>query len=544
MAGLRLSSTLVAGAAIAAAALLAAGNEGAAQTSPRGTPTFVISGRGWGHGVGLSQWGAYGFARQGATYDRILAHYYAGTSLGPAPITRVRVLLAQGKRRLTVASEAPFRVRDRLGKTRKLAAGTHTFGPGLRLRPKGASEGRPLPGPLVFLPGAEPLRLGRPYRGQLHVSVANGRLRAVNHVGLEGYLYGVVPMEMPHTWLPEALKTQAVAARTYALAVRKAGGYFDLFPDVRSQVYRGISGEKLSTTAAVNETAGEVVLFRGQIAKTYFFSTSGGRTATVTDVWPSSAPLPYLVSVDDPYDSLSPHHQWGPFMVKSRRLERALHVPGRLLDLRTSVGGSGRVRTVTAVGSAGEVTVSGADVRRELELRSTWFRIGVLSLAPPAAPVTYNSAFSLTGVARGLASVALEQRAPLGTWRPAGPVTPARDGAVAVSMRPRETTEFRLASGTARSAAIRVSVAPLVRFYGMVDPSTLRGYARPLLPGASVAVQRLDGSTWRTQTSASIDANGDFEARLALAPGSYRARLAPGRGYVPGFSPVFRVEPA
>jgi hypothetical protein len=78
----------------------------------------------------------------------------------------------------------------------------------------------------------------------------------------------------------------------------------------------------------------------------------------------------------------------------------------------------------------------------------------------------------------------------------------------------------------------------------MTDASTLRGYARPVLPGASIAVQRLEGNAWRTVTRALIDANGDFEARLAFAPGSYRARLAPGRGFVPGVSPILRVGSA
>ena len=542
-----LSAILVAVAVVTAAgfALLASGRDGAAQTAPaRGTPTFVVTGRGWGHGVGLSQWGAYGFARQGATYDRILAHYYSGTTLGPAPVSRVRVLLVPGKQRLTISSQAPFRVRDGLGETHTLEARAYTFGPGLRLRVDGREAAQPLPGPLLFSPGASPLRLDRPYRGQLQVSVAAGRLRAVNHVGLEGYLFGVVPSEMPHHWLPEALKAQAVAARTYALAVRKIGGDFDLYPDVRSQVYRGIAGEKPSATAAVQATAGRVVLYRGRIAKTYFFSTSGGRTATVTDVWPGSEPTPYLVSVDDPYDSASPHHQWGPLSVKAARLTRVLRAPGRLLDVRASVTPSGRVRTVTAVGSQGESTVTGADVRRALGLRSTWFRMGVLSLAQPVAPATFNSVLTLNGLARGLGSVSLEQRPPRGVWRTVGPVTHGRDGAVSVSTRPRGSSEYRLGSGAAKSAAVRVSVAPLVRFYGMSDAATLRGYARPILPGGSVAVQRLEGNVWRTVARAAIDQNGDFVAQLSLSPGSYRARLAPGRGFVPGVSPVLRVGPA
>jgi stage II sporulation protein D len=508
-------------------------------------PTFVVTGRGWGHGVGLAQWGAYGYAQQGSTYDEILAHYYTGTTLGPAPVARVRVLIADGRPRVAISSEVPFAVRDGLGQLWHLEAGPHAFGPGLRLKTMEAQQPQQLIGPLLFSPGDLALRLdARPYRGQFQVFVAAGSLRVVNQVGLEGYLFGVVPSEMPYTWLPEALKAQAVAARSYALAVRKTGSWFDLYSDTRSQVYLGISVEKPSTTAAVNDTAGEAVLYNGRVATTYFSSSSGGRTAAASEVWPNAPPIPYLVSVDDPYDTISPHHQWGPFVVAPRRLARVLGVRGRLLDVRTTVGSSGRVRTVTADGSQGESSVTGADVRRALSLQSTWFKIGVLSLAQPPGAVTFGAPVSLSGVARSLPAVRLDQRQAGSAWRQVGPVTPEPDGVVNVSARPRMPTDYRLASGSAHSRMAHVSVAPLVRFFGMKDATTLRGYARPLFPGASVALQRLEGTTWTTVVRGTIDANGDFEAHLTLSPGDYRARLAPGRGFAPGVSLTLHVGPA
>jgi stage II sporulation protein D len=515
-----------------------------AQFPPRATPTFVVSGRGWGHGVGLAQWGAYGFAQHGLTYGQILAHYYTGTSLGPAPVARVRVMLAEGRRQLTVASEAPFTVRDGIGQLWHLPAGEQTFGPGLLLRTTDVQQPQQLPAPLQFLPGSSPLRFaGSPYRGQLLVSVANRSLRAVNSVGLEGYLFGVVPSEMPYSWHPEALKAQAVAARSYALAVRKTGSWFDLYSDTRSQVYRGIAGERASTTAAVQETAGQVVLYGGRVATTYFYSSSGGRTAAADDVW-QGPPVPYLVSVDDPYDTISPYHRWGPFVISAGRLSKALQSPGRLMDVRTAKSRSGFVRTVTAVGSHGEATATGSEVRRALDLRSSWFRIGVLSLATPDAPVTFGGRVSLNGVARSLPAVELEQREVGAAWRPLGRVARGPNGSVTVTARPRAPTDYRLASGAAHSRLAHVAVAPLVRFRGMADASTLRGITRPVFPGATVAVQRLDGSRWTTVVRAPVDADGHFEARLTLSPGDYRARFAPGRGFVPGFSPTLRVGPA
>ena len=516
-----------------------------AQAVMPGSPIFVISGRGWGHGVGMAQWGALGFAQQGSTYDAILAHNYRGTTLGQADVTRVRVLLSQGRSQLSVSSTAPFTARDGTGQLWHLAAGAQTFGTGLRLKTTDVQQPQRVPGPVTFLPGSSPLRLGgRPYRGQFLVSVAGGTLRAVNSVSLEAYLYGVVPSEMPKDWLPEALKAQAVAARTYALAVRKTGGWFDLYPDTRSQVYLGISHEAPSTTAAVQETAGEVVLYQGRIAKTYFFSSSGGRTASAPEVWPTSPPTPYLVSVPDPYDTISPHHRWGPFVVTASRLRRIMRARGKMTDLRLATGPSGRVETVTAVGEQGESTVTGSDVRRALNLRSTWFRVGVLSLATPDAPVTFGKKISLSGIARSVPSVRLDQRQPGSAWQQIGPVSPGPGGAVTINTKPRVPTDYRLTSGAVRSSVAHVSVAPLVRFQGMPNAGRLRGYARPVFPGASAAIQRFDGSRWRAVARATIDAAGSFEATVSLSPGEYRARLAPGRGFVAGVSPTLRVGPA
>src|SRR6266545_5371848 len=241
-----------------------------------GAATFVVTGHGWGHGVGMSQYGAYGYAQKGVGYEKIVLHYFPGTELGQAPVSRVRVLLTSGVATLKIGSLADFRVRDATGVVHDVVAGTHTLTPALKLKVDGQDKASALPGPLLFQPGAAPIQLKHQYRGSIQVDVASGKLRAVNMVGLEQYLYGVVPSEMPYTWAPEALKAQAVAARSYALATRRTGA-FDLYPDTRSQVYLGLEHEKPSTNAAVDATAGTVLLYEGQLAKTFFFSTSGGR---------------------------------------------------------------------------------------------------------------------------------------------------------------------------------------------------------------------------------------------------------------------------
>ena len=432
-------------------------------------PVFVITGRGWGHGVGLSQYGALGYARQGAGYEEILAHYYQGTELTQAPVKKIRVLLAGAAKSVDVGSAAPFRVRDSLGEVHELDAGTQRFGPGLRLKMLDEKKLTQLQGPLVFLPGDEPLTLkGRAYRGELRVNVEKAKLRVIDTVGLEAYLYGVVPSEMPHRWPLEALKAQAVAARSYALATRRSGD-FDVYADVRSQVYRGIPEEEAPTNQAIDETAGLVVTYQGQVAHTYFFSTSGGRTATVTDVWPTSKPTPYLVSVTDPYDSISPYHRWGPLVLSAKAARAQLKVPGPLRDLRTTITPSGRVGSLIAAGPV-ETEVNAGDVRRLMGLRSTWFRVGVLALARPEAPLEPGHQLTLPGIARGLAGVTLEARTPGAPWAPLAKVKPNARGAFAVAIKPEVTTQYRLAAGTARSAVVRVVVAHTNARRGMLRP--------------------------------------------------------------------------
>jgi stage II sporulation protein D len=525
---------------IAAVILVALGLHGSAPAKhahrlARPLPAVFVTGHGWGHGIGMAQYGAYGYALHGWTYDRIVPHYYPGTTLGDADLHKVRVLLAERSRRVVVSSRVPFAVKDGNGKRHRLAAGVQALGPGLKLRLGAAKRLTALPGPLMFLPGGQPLSLGtRAYRGTLRVKKVGSGLQVVDIVGIEQYLWGVVPSEMPDRWPAEALAAQAVVARTYALAHLRKGD-FDLYPDTRDQVYGGIAAESPSTTAAVNETAGKVVLYDDELAQTYFFSSSGGKTANLQDVWPKAKPAPYLVSVPDPYDTLSPYHDWGPIRFKATVLAKRLHVPGGVKDFRANVGPSGRVRTVTFVGTRGERTVAGSVIRTALGLRSTWFRLGLLSLTNPAGTVVYGSSATLAGVARGASRVSLESRAFGGRWRPVGRLT-VRNGVVSPVVRPRITTDYRLESGGFRSGALRVPVAPLVALVAGSDGVSVSGSARPVLSGAVVQVQRLGSGGWATVAQATVGSDGSFYAQFNLTSGSYRARVAAGRGFAAGVS--------
>jgi stage II sporulation protein D len=504
-------------------------------------PSFFITGRGWGHGIGLSQYGAYGYALRGFKWDRIVTHYYKGTTVAQAPVRRVRVLLARGRANVKISSKQPFAVTDGEGNRFTLQAGAYTFGPGFKLKVEPTQPPQALPGPLLFEPGAAPLAFGdRGYRGSLRVIKEGTRLQIVNVVGLEPYLWGVVPSEMPKTWAAEALKAQAVVARSYAVSRVRRGGTFDLFPDTRSQVYLGIRHEAPSTTAAVNATAGKVVVYGSQVADTLFFSTSGGRTAAIQDVWPRAEPIPYLVSVADPFDGISPYHAWGPFRVSPAKLARRLKVPGRVVDVQMAAAPSGRVRTLTLKGTRGQVSMSGYDVRQTLGLRSSWFRIAMLSLSGPAAPVAYGTRTSLAGVAKGARRVQLQALVYGETsWRTVGSLMP-RGGRVTPVVRPRIATSYRIVADGVPSAAITVAVAPTLRMQARADRTGFLGTVRPA--GESVVqIQRQAGSAWRTVATAEQNQRGGFNAVYALVPGTYRAVVPAGGGFVTGVSPVIQV---
>jgi stage II sporulation protein D len=321
----------------------------------------------------MSQYGAEGFALHGWSHRQILRHYYPGTTIGHVPDRLVRVLVVEGHSRVAVTSRRPFRIVDASNRSWTLAARRLVLTPGPHVRVHGRRVALHLP--LTVTPGAGVLTVDRkPYRGSLTVFRAGRALSVVNTLRLELYVRGVIGWEMPHRWQPEALAAQAVAARSYALSVLHPTQAFDLYSDTRDQEYGGIRAEYPSTDAAVAETAGEAVLWRGSVARTYYSSTSGGRTQALADALPGLSPVPYLVSVSDPYDSLSPRHRWGPLRFSPARVARLLDVP-RPTSLRVRRNDSGRVASVDVIWRGGDATVGGRDFQRHLDLPSTWFSV-------------------------------------------------------------------------------------------------------------------------------------------------------------------------
>jgi stage II sporulation protein D len=275
-------------AAVLGATLACAG----AATAPASAATLLIEGAGDGHGVGMSQDGAFGLARHGWTYQAILAHYYTGTTLGQAPPKTIIKVLVGNK---------------------------------------------------------------------------------VQRVPLERYVRGVVAAEMPSGWPAAALQAQAVASRTYALTSHAGGSRFDVYSDTRSQVYEGVAAETATTNAAVAATEGQIVLYNGKPAATYFFASSGGMTESIENGFVGSAPEPWLLGVSDPYDR-GPSSRWSTsatFGAAAKRLEGLVKGSFRGIEVLKR-GVSPRIVSALVLGSRGTTPVSGPELAARFGLLSTW----------------------------------------------------------------------------------------------------------------------------------------------------------------------------
>ena len=362
---------------------------GARAAGTSNAPLFVLTGGGWGHGVGMSQWGAYGQARQGRTYRQILATYYPGTELTRTGAARVRVELAAGVPGGQVDATGVFVAADARGKHYRVTSRLLVLAPGLQA-PLGKRGKRvTLAPPVTLTPlGATLLSFdGRQVRGALTVSRASARLSVLNELDLESYLLGVVPSEMPWAWPAEALKAQAIATRSYTVfsLATSRGKPYDVYADTRSQVYGGVAAESSTASAAVRATSGEILAYGGVVAQTPYFSSSGGRTESSLDVFGTA--VPYLQAVADPWDAASPHHAWAPRVLTARGLAAAFGLRSRVIDVTEVSGATRPEQVVLRLAGGHTVSYDLLEVRDRLRLLSTGFRLGELLLEPsPIGP--------------------------------------------------------------------------------------------------------------------------------------------------------------
>ena len=295
----------------------------------------------------------------------------------------VRVFVASGLQAIRVDSAAMFEVRDNCGKdiSGKVQSAALTIAGGnIRLNGKSLSHDK-----LVIVPlKGQWLNLnGIPYRGELRVArSAKGDMDVINVLNVEAYLYGVVPKEMSPKWPLEALKAQAIAARTYVLYQKEKGKdrAYDVLASTASQVYGGAGAEAAISNRAVDETKGMVLLYGGQLALPYFHANSGGMTEEARRVW--SADVPYLKAVRDDFSAKAPGYSWK-LSLNIDKIRVALNKQGldlgqieRLVPL--DISPSGRVTKIKIFHEGKESVLSGNDFRLKTDptqVKSTLFKM-------------------------------------------------------------------------------------------------------------------------------------------------------------------------
>lgn len=437
--------------------------------------SLFIRGGGYGHGIGMSQYGSYGYALHGKDYRWILAHYYHGTTLGTtSPHQIVRVLVG--------TRSAAFAGATRVGNKKIDPGATYTVRPRadgslLVVNQKGKKVGHfqaPLsatgPGPLTLAGVGS-------YRGSLAFSPnGSGGVQTVNYVGLDDYVRGVISWEMPSSWAPEALKVQAVAARTYAITTSVGGGTFDLYPDTRSQMYGGVAAETTSTNAAVAATRGQVVTYHGAPVVTYFSSSSGGHTESIQNVWPGSQPEPWLVGVPDPYDGVAgnPNEHWSQNMsLAAARAKLGRYLKGQLVGIEvTKHGVSPRVLLAEVIGTTGRTQITGQQLQSLFGLQTTLASFTAISTDPGAPPQS-----------------------------------PGRGGAA-------------LRAQQAEAQAV-LALPALVRDIVSGAVPGLHGTVIPAGRGARLTIQQQGSHGWETVAHTKVGAGGSYGLQL-LGPGTYR----------------------
>ena len=222
---------------------------------------------------------------------------------------------------------------------------------------------------------------GKRYRNYIEIRrYTDSDMTLINIINIEQYLYGVVPAEIEADAPLEAVKAQAVAARTYTYRNlnRYSNWGFDLTDTVSSQVYNGYDSERQSANRAVDETKGKKMLYNGNLAHVYYFASSGGMTANVKEVWGSE--IPYLVSVEDPYESETSSHYIWQKTLSAEEIKKILFISGVEIGDILSVSAenyspSGRVTELRITGTKGSITYYTQDTRMIFSLNSQKYTI-------------------------------------------------------------------------------------------------------------------------------------------------------------------------
>ncbi len=552
-------AALVAGAVLGGGALVGGAPPAiAARPSTDPPAQFTLSGAGFGHGVGLSQWGAYGMAKAGYDATAIVTHYYSATSVAAVPDDmdiRVNLLHKVASARLrtepltagggavevtigpTVVTGGPgeefsFAAAAKQVRVQRTSGGQVTdlgAAPTVTVRWAGTRTPGSAAGGATVANVVSKVSLdsaGHRFRfGYLDISPAGGgTLNVVNPVRLhDEYLWGI--SEVSSSWPAAAQQAQVLAARTYALSkvARGVRAACDCHVDdgggpYADQTFTGWSKASAAGGAqwvanvdatAASPTTGLAILYAGQPISAFYSASSGGWTQSVQDVWGGA--LPYAVAVPDPWmaDPANPNRSWT-VVVPQARMAQAFGVGSVATVAVTERFASGAVRTATATAPDGSTaTRSGAGLAAALGLKSTY----VTAVdGDPGVPLPASTP------------------APAPAPAPAPDVTPAPEPAPAPT-----TVKARTVSLLTPTSVVRASG----RTYRVV------GIVRPAKARLKAWRQRLVGQTWTTVGTDRTNPYGRYRfAKLpvtAKTAGTYRV-LVVRKGVVVGVSPQFTVS--
>lgn len=356
---------------------------------------YIINGHGWGHGVGMCQYGARGRALAGHNYQSILKNYYRGVEVKNASTpSRAKIGISLNSTRLKLGQSYRFNIYQDEAKTKLIAKDATGLwevrleGGKLSLyQPNGSKKGT-YGSTLYFDNGSALFELQKYYstgyrkfhiyRGNFLIRIENNKLKPINIVGFEYYLRGLT--EVPTSWPLEAQKAQAVAARSYILANLGKHKNYDICDSVHCQVYTGYDREKSylgkNWVNAVSLTKSQVIFYQGKNVAAYYHSTCGGKTENNENVWGYS-PIGYLRGVNCGSCQSSPYFSWtGRFYSSQVEGKLGSLVKGRLLDMKIlKVGFSPRVLSMRIYGTSGYTDIKGSTFKSKLGLRSNWFNI-------------------------------------------------------------------------------------------------------------------------------------------------------------------------
>jgi SpoIID/LytB domain protein len=363
------------------------------------TTTLNLEGHGWGHGHGMSQWGAAGAASKGLSYSQILAFYYPGTKAANVGNPTMKVYLASqyavNHDNVHISNPGTIVMYDEKTKHQFSFRSTGTWRVvvsgglfQLQLASNGVWVTKVKAYGPIHIDTTRSLNhisypVDRYYTGWLSmVPTSSASFQTIAHVGMQSYLEGVVPSEAISSWPAAALQAQAVAARSYAdyhIAHPRSANYH-VYDTTTDQVFGGATAAVASTNAAVVATSGVVRTYGGAAILAQFSSSNGG--------WATDGGEPYMPAHADPYDGVLPNsvHSWTATLPASA-LQAKYPSIGTLTALTvTSRDGNGdwggRVLGATLTGTAGSVSVTGADIysayswpTNSTGLRSTWFNV-------------------------------------------------------------------------------------------------------------------------------------------------------------------------